>query len=167
MYQLLFSVGKILNRCADDLLSILPCCLCVKTDEIGIRHLRNGGGGDKLGMEAFGERAQCRENALYIHYNGFTGTGQHHIFLLQEISRHGYASSHSNLVGCTADACNVDPVCSHGFCKCHHLRIIGVFADHLGKTGIMSVYNDVDLILFHDTQISLCIHRFRCAEHDV
>ena len=53
MYQLRLSVYKIFHRRAHDLLGVFPGALGVKADEIRIRHLGDGGGGDKLRVEAF------------------------------------------------------------------------------------------------------------------
>ena len=165
--QILISVHKVFHSRTHDPLRVFPCSLRIKPDEIGIRHLGDWGGGDEFGVEAFGQRAQGRKNTLYIHHNGLTCSGQHHILLLQEVSGHGNAPPHGYFVGSTADTGHIDAVGSQRFRQGDHLRILRVFTDHLGKAGIMAVYDNIDHILFHNAQVRLRVHRLRSSKHDI
>ena len=47
--------------------------------------------------------SKSREDTLYVNNDSLTGTSQYNVLLLQEVTGHGDTTSHSNLVGSTAD----------------------------------------------------------------
>ena len=133
VYQFRFSVLEVFDRHFYDGFCILACCFCVESDEFRIWHLSDGRSGDKLRMETFGKRAKRREDTLYVNDDCLTCTGQNHIFLLQEVTCHRDTATHCNFVGCTAYTGYGDAFSAHFFCICDHLRIVCIFADHLGQ----------------------------------
>ena len=98
MYQFLFSVYKVLYRQFHDLFCIFSRCLGIETDKVRIRHLSDGRSCNKFGMEAFGERPQCREDTLNVYNNSLTCAGKDYVFLLKEVTCHRNSSSHSNFI---------------------------------------------------------------------
>ena len=131
MYQLRLSVHEVLHSGAHDFPGVFARGSGIKADEVRIRHLRDGRGRDEFGVETLAQRTQRRENTLYVHHNGFAGSGEHYVLLLQEVSCHGYAAPHSDLIRGTAYAGDIDPLGTKGFRQCHHLRIFRVLTDHL------------------------------------
>ena len=138
-----------------------------EADEVGIGHLRDLGGGDELGVEALGQGAEGREDALHVHDDGLAGAGQHHVLLLQEVAGHGDAVAHGHLVGGAANARHVDALGAHFLGQGHHLGVLGVEHDHLGQRRIMAVHDDVDHVLFHDAQVGVGVHGLGGAEQHV
>ena len=118
-------------------------------------------------METLGQRAKGWEDTLYVHDDGLAGSRQHHVLLLQEVSGHGDSPSHSDFIGGTAHASHIDSLGSHRFCQFQHFRIFGVFTDHLRKTGIMTVYDNINAFFFHNAQVGFRIHRLWRSEHNV
>ena len=119
-------------------------------NEFAVGHSRDLGRGDKLRMEAFGQRSKCREDTLNVNNDDFAGTGQNNVFLLQEVAGHRDSVTHGDFVGSTADAADIDAFRAVFFRKREHLRILCVEYDHFGKRRVMTVYNDVDHIFFHN-----------------
>lgn len=131
------------------------------------RHAGNRRCGDKLGVKALGKRPQRRENALHVDHNGLACAGQNHVFLLQEVARHGDAVTHGYLVGGAADARDIDTLGALRLGKRDEFRIIRVEYDHFRQAGIMAVDDDVDHVFFHDAQIRGGLNGLGGAEQNV
>ena len=67
----------------------------------------------------------------------------------------------------TAYTGNSDSFCSYRFCIIDHFFAVCILTDHLRKTRIMSVYNNVYVFSNHNTQVCFCIDRFWCSEQYV
>ena len=139
----------------------------MELDEIGVRHTGDGGGGDELGMEALGQRAKGREDALHVDDDGLAGARQNDVFLLQEVARHRNALTHGDLVAGAADTRDVDALCADGLGQRDHLGILRIHDDHLGKRRIVAVDDDVDHVLFHDADVGGGVKGTRGAEQNV
>ena len=139
----------------------------MELDEIGVRHAGDGGGGDELGMEALGQRAECREDALHVDDDGLAGTRQNDVFLLQEVTGHRDALTHGDFVARAADAGNVDALGADGLGERDHLGILRVHDDHFGQGRIMAVDDDVDHVLFHDADVGGGVDGARRAKQNV
>ena len=161
------AVFEVFNRHADDRLGVVRRSVLMELDEIGVRHAGDGGGGDELGMEALGERAECREDALHVDDDGLAGARQNDVFLLQEVARHRNALTHGDLVAGAADARDVDALCADGLGQRDHLGILRIHDDHLGKRRIVAVDDDVDHVLFHDADVGGGVKGTRGAEQNV
>ena len=118
-------------------------------------------------MEALAKGSKCREDTLYVHNNRFAGSCQNYVLLLQEVAGHGDSAAHRNLVGGTADTGYGDSLCAEALRVSDHLRIIRILADHLRKTRIMSVYNDIYIFCYHNAQVCLRLNGLRRSEQYV
>ena len=167
IHQLGAAVLEVLDGRFDDGLGVLTGTLGMELDEVGVRDLGNGRGGDELGMEALGQRAQCRENALYVHHDGLAGAGQHHVLLAQEVAGHGDAVTHGDLVAGAADAGHGDALGAVFLGVGDHLRVVGIEHDHLGQRGIVAVDDNIDVTLFHHADVGGGINGLGGAEHHV
>ncbi len=165
--QFRFAVLIVLAGHADDGLGVLGCIFRREVDEFAVRHSRDLRSRDELRVEALRQRSESRENALHIHHDHLAGSGEDHIFLLQEIAGHRNALTHRDLVGGAADAADVDALRAVRLGERGHLRILRVEDDHLGEGRIMAVHHDVDHILLHHAEVRGGIHRLRCPEEDV
>ena len=139
----------------------------MELDELGIGHPGDGRGGDELGMEAFAQGAQGGEDALHVHDNGLAGAGQNHVLLVQEVTGHGDAVTHGDLVGGAAHTGDGDALRTHGLGISNHFGVVCVINDHFGQAGIMAVNNDVDVVLLHDADVGGGVDRLGGAEHNV
>ena len=165
--QLGLAVLEVFNRHLDDRLGVVRRGGLVELDEVRVRHPGDRGGGDELGVEALGERAKCREDALHVDDDRFAGARQHDVLLLQEVAGHRDALTHRNFVAGAADAADVDALRAVFLGEGDHLRILGVHDDHFGQGRIVAVDNDVDHVLFHDADVGGGVNGLRRAEQDV
>ena len=118
-------------------------------------------------MEALAQGAQCREDALHVHHDGLAGTGQHHVLLTQEVTGHGDAVTHGDLVAGAAHTSHSDALGAVFLGVGDHLGIIGVEHDHLGQGGIVAVNDDIDVILLHHADVGGGVDGLGGAEHNV
>ena len=102
--EVLIAVFEVFNRHLHDRLCVFSGGFLVELDVIAVRHTGDGGGGDELGVEALGERAECGEDALHVDDDGFTCARQNDVFLLQEVTGHRDALTHGDFVAGAADA---------------------------------------------------------------
>src|SRR5699024_5280955 len=92
---------------------------------------------------------------------------EHYVFLLKEVTCHWDSTTHGNLVRGTAYTGNSNSFCTHFFCICNHFRTVSHFADHFGKTWVMSMNNDIHVFFYHNTQVRFCLNRLWCTEEYV
>ena len=118
-------------------------------------------------MEALAQGAQCGEDALHVHHDGFAGAGQHHVLLIQEVAGHGDAVTHGDLVAGTADAGHGDALGAVFLGVGDHLGVVGVEHDHLGQRGIVAVNDDIDVVLLHDADVGGGVNGLGSAKHNV
>ena len=71
IHQVLITVGEVLDGHLDDCLCVLTGSFSMELDEFGVGHPGDGGGGDELGVEALAQGAQCGEDALHVHNDGY------------------------------------------------------------------------------------------------
>ena len=165
--QLRIPVLEVLNRHFHDGLGVVTGSLGGEADELGIGNPGNGRGGDELGMEALAQGAQCGEDALHVHDDGFAGAGENHVLLAQEVTCHGNAVTHGDLVGGAADAGDGDALGAQALGVGDHLGIIGVVNDHFGQGRIVTVNDDVHVVLLHNAQVGLGVDGLGGAEQNV
>ena len=60
---------------------------------------------------------KCREDTLNVNNDRLTCTGQNNVLLLQEVTSHRDTTTHSYLVGSTADTGNGDALCTHALLR--------------------------------------------------
>ena len=165
--ELGLAVLEVLDRHLDDRLGVVRRGVLMELDEIGVRHAGDGGGGDELGMETLGQRAECREDALHVDDDSFAGARQNDVFLLQEVTGHRDTLTHGDFVARAADAGDVDALGADGLGERDHLGILRVHDDHLGQGRIVAVDDDVDHVLFHDADVGGGVNGTRGAEQNV
>lgn len=136
-------------------------------DELGIGHPADGRSRNELGVEALAKGSQSREDALHVHDDGFAGAGQDHVLLAQEVTGHGDAVAHGHFVGGAAHTGHVDALGAHALGQGDHFGVIGVVNHHFGQAGIVTVNDDVHLVLLHNADVGGGIHGLRGAEQHV
>ena len=165
--KILIAVFEVLDRHPHDRLGVFSRGVLVELDEIGVRHPGDGGGGDELGVEAFGERTERREDALHVHNDRLASAGEHDVFLLEEVARHGDALTHGDFVAGAADAADVDALCAVFLGERDELGVLRIEHDHFRQRRIVTVDNDVDHVLFHNADVRGGVNGLRRAEQHV
>ena len=118
-------------------------------------------------MEALAEGSQGGEDALYVYNDGFAGAGEDHVLLAQEVTGHGNAVTHGHFVGGAAHAGNGDALGANALGQSDHLGVVGVVNDHFRQGGIVTVNNDVDVVLLHNADVGGGVNGLGSAEQDV
>ena len=72
--------------------------------------------------------------------------------------------THSYFVGGTANAYDVDTLCTGSLCQFNHLFVLRILNDHLGQRRLMSMNHDIYIIFVDTAKVSLGIHRHRSSE---
>ena len=125
------------------------------------------GGGDDLGVEAACGLGDTGHDALHVDEHRLHGPGGDGQLLLQEGTGDGQASSHEDLVGGAADACDVDAVGALLLDLLLHGWIVGHIDDGLGQRRLVPVQEDVDLIIAEDAEVDVGPDGCGRAEEDV
>ena len=95
------------------------------------------------------------------------GAGENHVLLAQEVTGHGNAVTHGNLVGGTADTGDVDALGTDALCQSNHLGVVCVVNNHFGQAGIMAMNNDVDHVLLHHADVGGGVNGLGRAEQHI
>ncbi|MBA7626548.1 hypothetical protein ES703_34000 [subsurface metagenome] len=165
--NILAPVGEVINGRLDYGLGRLNSVVFVKLNVAGPLYLGPGVSGHNLGVVALGNIGQPLHNALDINHHSLDGPSDYGQLLLQEIAGDGHAVAHQYLVGCAAHTGQVYPLGPLGFGILGHLRVLSDDGHHLGQLGLVTVNDNIHLILFEHTQVYLTEYRCRSAEHNI
>ena len=161
------TVGEILYGCFHYFPRRLEGVVLVELDMGSPRYPGFGRGGDNLGVVALGDGLYGLHDALYIHHHSVHRPGDYSQLLLQEIAGNGHSMPHQYLVGGAAHTGEVYPFRPLGLGQLYHLRFLSGGDNHLREQRLMSMNDNIDLVLFEHPQIRLTQNGGRSAEEDV
>ncbi len=123
--------------------------------------------GDDPGLELLGQGNQSLHDTLDVNDHGVRSTGEDSQLLVEEIAGQRDTLSHQKLIGRATDTSHIDPFGPLRLGVLDNLWILNSGQDHLREGRLVAVDDDVDLIPFEHSQVSLGLARAGRAKEDV